>query len=114
MKEVKDKKERLRLILTEAHRRKQAQGPKPSPAWRQGVMKQLTGLSGRAVRIDPWAAMEKMVWKFVPAAGALALILAILVSQVGADPASETVRILTADSSQSGLYSFYQSEPRNE
>lgn len=114
MKDKKVKQERLRLVLAETHREKQKEAPKPTMAWRTGVMRSISRLEDSAPRIDQWAVMERLVWRFVPAAGAMALFLAVMVSQVGPDPAAEVASLMSTDTADSVLYTFYQSESANE
>ncbi len=108
MKNVKARGRNLRLVLAEAHRRGQNSPPHPSPNWRKGVMSRLPNLEVLEPPIDQWAVMERLLWRFIPAAGALTLFLAILVSQFGPDRTEELARIMSADSAGSGLYAFYQ------
>ena len=110
MNDIKDKRRKLQVILAEAHRRKQDGPPRPSEAWRKGLMNNLPGKGAPAVWADPWRVMEKLVWRFVPAAVALTLLLAFMVARVGPDPAAEVARLMSADYARVGLYTFYQSE----
>ena len=69
MNDIKKRGSRLRLILSEAHRRKQAGPPQPSLNWRKSLMNRLPVPEALPPRIDQWAFMERLVWRFVPAAG---------------------------------------------
>lgn len=114
MTNLKDKRERLRLILSQAHRQKQAVAPRPDRAWRNNLMNSLPGIRRETERAEQWAFLEKLVWRMVPAAGAVALGLALLVGHASYDPAGDLQRIMSADSMSSGLYTFYQSESSHE
>ena len=110
MNDMGKRSERLRRLLGRAHQARQARTPLPGPEWRKRLMNSLPSLETRTARVDQWAFMERLVWRFVPAAGALALFMVILVGQVGPDPNLELASLLSSDSVDSVLYSFYQSE----
>lgn len=114
MKDTQAKRRKLHRILAEAHRQRLAGVPQPDPAWRRHLMSRLARSSEPAPRIDQWAVMQRLVWRFVPAAGALTLLLAVWLSQFNPDPAGEWSRIMSADAAVSGLYTYYQSESQNE
>jgi len=113
MNTIRIKRRRLHRLLRAVHRQKQAETMNPEPGWRQGVMIRLGAANGRAA-VDPWAVMARLVWRFVPAAGALALFLIVLISRAGTDTAGEVARILSGDSADAGLYAFYQNEAVHE
>ena len=114
MKDTKTKRRRLRLILARAHRQKQEGPPQPGDDWRRGVMSRLAAHPAPVPFFDPSAVVERLVWRFVPAAAAAALILAIMVGRGVTDPAADMARIMSVDTAVSGLYTFYQSESPNE
>ncbi len=110
MNHINSRRKRLRLILSRAHQVRQAGPPLPGPDWRRRVMNSLPGLETKLARMEQWAFMERLVWRLVPAAGALALFMVILVSQVGPDPNMELASLISSDYADSSLYSFYQGE----
>jgi hypothetical protein len=114
MNDIRHRRRRLRRILGEAYRQGQQDGPHPDSAWRHQVMARLARSSQPVFRIDRWGLMERLVWRFVPAAGALTLLLAVWFSQVAPDPAGEWSRLLSVDVAVPGFYAYYQSEPQNE
>lgn len=115
MNHKKAKSQRLRLILAQAHRRDQAESPQPGPAWREGLMRRINTPRTAERPIGQWDVMGRLVWRLVPAAGAVALVLAILVSVAPPpEPTGQLAGLMTADSADSGLYSYYHSEPDHE
>ena len=114
MTDFKEQSRKLHLVLAEAHRQKQKGRPRPSRNWRNGLMNSLPALGVLEQRIGQWAFLERLVWRLVPAAGALTLFLAILVGHVGPDRTTELARLISADSTSSDLYTFYQREHPNE
>lgn len=112
--DFRDRRQQLRRLLSEAHRQRPDDVLRPTPAWRRRLMSRLAQAAEAPLRVDPWAAMERLVWRLVPAACALTLLLAVWVSRVGPDPAGEWSRIMSADAAVSGLYTYYQSESRDE
>ena len=114
MNDIHEGRRRLRRILGEAYHRRQNHAPQPGLAWRHRVMANLAQPTGLVLRMERWVLMERMVWRFVPAAGALTLLLAVWFSQVTPDPAGEWSRLMSVDAAVPGFYSYYQSEHQNE
>ncbi len=115
MKDIREKRRRLQVILAAAHRRREAAASGlPGPAWRAGLMQALARLDADAARAARRAFLGRLVWRMVPAAGGLALLLAALVVRLDPDPAGDLARLMSADPPESGLYALYQSEALHE
>ncbi|UCE54221.1 MAG: hypothetical protein JSV31_01905 [Desulfobacterales bacterium] len=80
---------------------------KPSEFWIVGVMSEIRRIGRLNAEIDFWTLFEKMIWKFIPAAVALVLLLSVAFTQI--DPAPENIiaNIYGEENLDSGLYAFY-------
>ena len=114
MKPNKAKAQKLRLILAQAHKNRRSEPPEPGPAWRAELMSRIRELEPAAARVEQWANLERMVWRLVPAAGVVALIMAILLSVSPAAPNRQLASLLNPETVESSLYAYYQSESRDE
>ena len=106
----REKRRRLRAVLSTAYEQREKQAPAPDKAWRDRVMNNLPGTAQRAVREDAWSVMERLVWRLVPAAGVVALLLAVLVLQSAPEPTGDLASLYVNDVGDSSLYTFLQSE----
>jgi hypothetical protein len=114
MNDIRQRRQNLRRLLIETHRQRQTGSALPTPPWRHRLMTRVAQVGDTSSRVDPWALMERLVWRFVPAACALTLLLAVWISQAGPDPAGEWSRIVSGETAVPGLYTYYQSESQNE
>ena len=60
-----------------------------------------------APEIDFWMLFEKMIWKFIPAAVALVLLLGVVFTQINFSPDNIIADIYAEESIDSGLYAYY-------
>ena len=106
----KETKKRLRVLMTAAYNQRKAQAPEPGEAWRDRVMNNLPGMAPQIAAEDRWAVMERLVWRLVPAAGVVALLLAVLVFQAAPEPTGDLASLMTSEVTDTGLYTYFQSE----
>jgi len=57
--------------------------------------------------VDFWTAVEGMLWKFIPAALAFLLLLAVVFTQFDPAPDNVVADIYNGGNLESGLYAFY-------
>jgi len=99
--------ERLKQVFRQAFYERGQVEFKPSELWLVGVMSEIRRIGGLNVEIDFWTVFENMIWKFIPAAVALVLLLGVAFTQI--DPAPENIiaDIYSEENLDSGLYAFY-------
>ena len=99
--------ERLRHVFRQAFYERGRIEFKPSKFWIVGVMSEIRRIGRLNAEIDFWTLFEKMIWKFIPAAIALVLLLGVVFTQI--DPAPENIiaDIYSEENLDSGLYAFY-------
>ena len=114
MNPIEARRKKLHLLLSAAYRQRQEDPFLPDPDRRSKVMSAISKAESPGFKFDPWAFLDRLVWRLVPAAGAVALLLALLVIRAAPDPAAELSQILSTDSTVTGLYTFYQGESSNE
>ena len=99
--------EKLGQVLRRAFKEGSRVEFKPSEFWRVGVMSEIRRIGRLNGEIEYWALFEKMIWKFIPAAVALVLLLGVVFTQIDASPENLMADIYAEESVDSGLYAFY-------
>ena len=99
--------ERLGQVLRQAFYERRRIECKPSEFWLVGVMSEIRRIGRLNTEIDFWTLFEKMIWKFIPAAVALLLLLGVAFTQI--HPARENViaDIYSEENLDSGLDVYY-------
>jgi hypothetical protein len=99
--------ERLGKALQKTYYERRHIEIEPSEFWIVGVMSQIRRIGRLNTEIDFWTLFEKMIWKFIPAAVALVLLLGVAFTQI--HPARENVvaDIYSEENLDSGLYAYY-------
>ena len=98
--------EKLGQVLRQAFREKGRVQFEPSEFWRVGVMSEIRRIGPLNAEIEYWRLFETMIWKFIPAAVALVLILGVAFTQFDASPDNLIADIYAEESIDSGLYTF--------
>ena len=80
---------------------------KPTKFWIAGVMSEIRRSGPLNAESDFWTVFEKMIWKFIPAAVALVLLLGVVFTQINFSPDNIIADIYAEESIDSGLYAFY-------
>ena len=80
---------------------------KPSKFWIAGVMSEIRRSGPLNAESDFWTVFEKMIWKFIPAAVALVLLLGVVFTQINFSPDNIIADIYAEESIDSGLYAYY-------
>jgi hypothetical protein len=99
--------ERLRQVFRQAFYERTRIEFKPSEFWLVGVMSEIRRIGRLNAELDFWMLFEKMLWKFIPAAVALVLILGVVFTEI--HPARENIiaDIYSEENLDSGLYAYY-------
>lgn len=98
--------EKLGHALRKAFKERSRVEFKPSEFWRVGVMSEIRRIGPLNAEIDYWTLFEKMIWKFIPAAVALVLLLGVAFTQIDAFPDNLIADIYAEESVDTGLYTF--------
>ena len=81
---------------------------KPSELWIVGVMSEIRRIGGlNARKVISGLLFEKMIWKFIPAAVALVLLLGVAFTQINFPPENIIADIYGEENLDSGLYAFF-------
>jgi hypothetical protein len=99
--------ERLRHVFRQAFYERGRIEFKPSKFWIVGVMSEIRRIGRLNAEIDFWTLFEKMIWKFIPAAAALVLIIGVVFTQIERAPQNIIADIYSEENLDSGLYAFY-------
>jgi hypothetical protein len=102
--------ERLGHVLRQAFSEQRRVEFKPTEFWRVGVMSEIRRIGRLNAEIEYWALFEKLIWKFIPAAVALVLILGVAFTQIDSSPENIIADIYAEESIDSGLYAFYDQQ----
>ena len=79
----------------------------PGEFWTIGVMSEIRRIGPLKGQNDFWALFERMIWKFIPAAVAIVLLLGVAITQIGPAPDNIVADIYSEANLDSGLYAFY-------
>jgi len=99
--------ERLGKALQQTYYERRNIEIEPSGFWMVGVMSQIRRIGRLNTEIDFWTLFEKMIWKFIPAAVALLLLLGVAFTQIKPAPENIIADIYSEENLDSGLYAFY-------
>ena len=102
--------ERLRHVLQQAFAEQKQVEFKPSEFWHVGVMSEIRRIGRLNAEIEYWTLFEKLIWKFIPAAVALVLLLGVAFTQIDSPPENIIADIYAEESIDSGLYAFYDQQ----
>ena len=79
----------------------------PPELWTIGVMSEIRRIGPLNGQNDFWTLFEKMIWRFIPAAVAIVLLLGVAISQIDPAPDNIVADIYREANLDSGLYAFY-------
>ena len=99
--------ERLGQALRQAFYEKRRSEIKPSEFWIVGIMSEIRRVGRLNAESDFWTAFERMIWKFIPAAVALVLLLGVAFTQIDPVPDNIVADIYNEANLDSALYAFY-------
>ena len=99
--------ERLGKALQQTYYERRHIEIEPSEFWMVGVMSEIRRIGRLNTEIDFWTLFEKMIWKFIPAAVALVLLLGVAFTQIDPAPENTIADIYSEENLDSGLYAFY-------
>ena len=102
--------ERLGQVLRQAFFERRRIEFKPSEFWLVEVMSEIRRIGRLNAEIEYWALFEKLIWKFIPAAVALVLLLGVAFTQIDSSPDNIIADIYAEESIDSGLYAFYDQQ----
>lgn len=100
--------ERLGQALRQAFYERRRIEFKPSEFWIAGVMSEIRRIGRLNAESDFWTVFEKMIWRFIPAAVALLLLLGVAFTQIDPAPYNNVADIYyNEENLDSGLYALY-------
>ena len=99
--------ERLGKALQQTYYERRHIEIEPSGFWMVGVMSQIRRIGRLNTEIDFWTLFEKMIWKFIPAAVALVLLLGVAFTKIEPAPDNIVADIYSEENLDSGLYAFF-------
>jgi hypothetical protein len=99
--------ERLGHALRQAFYERRQIEIKPSKFWLVEVMSEIRRSGPLNAESDFWTVFEKMIWKFIPAAVALVLLLGVAFSKIEPAPDNIVAEIYSEENLDSGLYAFF-------
>jgi hypothetical protein len=99
--------ERLGQALRQAFYERRRTEIKPSEFWIVGVMSEIRRSGRFNAGNDFWTVFERMIWKFIPAAVVLVLLLGVAFTQINSAPDNIVADIYSEANLDSELYAFY-------
>ena len=80
---------------------------KPTTFWTVEVMSEIRRIGRLNAESDFWSVFERLIWKFIPAAVALVLIMGVAFTQIDSAPDNVVADIYSEAQLDSALYAFY-------
>jgi len=99
--------ERLAKALKQSFYERRRVDIDPGEYWTIKVMSEIRRTGPLNGQNDFWTVFERMIWKFIPAAVAIALLMGVAITQIGPAPDNLVADIYSEANFDSGLYAFY-------
>jgi hypothetical protein len=80
---------------------------KPTEFWTVEVMSEIRRIGRLTAESDFWSVFERMIWRFIPAAVALVVLLGVAFTQIDPVPDNIVADIYSEAQLDSALYAFY-------
>jgi hypothetical protein len=80
---------------------------KPSDFWTVEIMSEIRRIGRLNAESNFWSVFERLIWKFIPAAIALVLLLGVALTQIDPVPDNVVADIYSEAQLDSALYAFY-------
>ena len=99
--------QRLGQIFRHAFYQRRRIEIKPTDLWTVEVMSEVRRIGRLTAESDFWSIFERMIWRFIPAAVALVLLLGVAFTQIDPVPDNVVADIYSEAQLDAALYAFY-------